>query len=551
MRIGHLPGVELEFSLFAPYVAHVELIGSWSGDPIALSRDEKGRWSVDADLPDGTHTYRFRLPSRSPFLHGKVVDVTDPQSRLVDEFHGDGSLIVVRDGSDVTVAPEFEWKHDGVPLPQNQDLTIYELHVGEFGWSDDRPGRFRNVVERLDYLRDLGINAIELMPVGAFPGDQSWGYNVRHPFAVETVYGEPADLKYLVDECHGRGIRVIMDLVLNHVEFLSPLTQIDFYYWFRDARDGELSFGPKFDYEMLDEEFDVMPARKYAHEIARFWISEYHLDGYRLDATAILDNFDLVREVREIANDVSGGKPIFIVAEQLPEDPAIAGTDAPADGAWHQWFEHAVIGAMTNLTAESESELLLALQPSNHGYESPGLVVNYVESHDEQTLMHVLAQDGTFGPSALRKHKLVSTLLFTAVGIPMLYQGQEFGGNRVRDMEIRPLQWDLLEHEFGQELYAHHRSISRIRHESPALKGVEFEALDAGTIDGLIVFRRGGGDAEVIVIANLVDEEREISVSFPDGAWREITFDYDVVVQDGVLSETILASGAKLFVRKS
>ena len=340
-----------------------------------------------------------------------------------------------------------------------------------------------------------------------------------------------------------------MDLVLNHVEFLSPLTQIDFYYWFRDAREGELSFGPKFDYESYDEAFDVMPARKYAHEIARFWISEYHLDGYRLDATAILNNFDLVREVRQIANDVSCGKPIFIVAEQLPEDPAIAGPDAPADGAWHQWFEHAVIGAMTNLTAESEADLLLSLQPANHGYESPGLVVNYVESHDEQTLMHVLAQDGTFGPAALRKHKLVATLLFTAVGIPMLYQGQEFGGSRVRDMEIRPLQWDLLYHEFGQELHAHHRAISRIRHESPALKGVEFEPLDPGTFDGLLVYRRGTGEAEVIVIANLVDEDRAVSVAFADGAWREITFDYDVDVRDGVLEETLLASGAKVYVR--
>jgi len=385
-----------------------------------MEKDEGGEWRTSVDLTNGTHRFRFRLPSLSPFMNGETVEITDPRARIVDEWVGDASVIIVEGGRDVTTAPDFAWQHDDVPLPQDHELVIYELHVAEFGWKDDAPGTFADVVDRLDYLRDLGINAIELMPLTVFPGDKSWGYNVRHPFAIESTYGGPGDLKRLVDESHGRGIRVIMDLVLNHAESESPLTKIDFYYWFRDPFEGERTWGPKFDYTRFDNVYNVLPARKFAHEIAAYWISEYHLDGYRLDATDVLDNFDFVREVRNIANDRSGGKPVYIVAEQLPEDPAIAGPDGPADGAWHQRFEHAVIAVLCEDPDGTASRLVDALQPATAGYTVPELAVNYVESHDEQTLMYRLAQKAIFGGEAFNKHRLAASLLFTAVGIPML-----------------------------------------------------------------------------------------------------------------------------------
>ena len=539
----------MDFALFAPHVASVELVGSWTDQPIPMEKDAGGEWRTSVELADGAHRYRFRLPSLSPFMNGATVDVTDPRARRVDEWDGDASLIVIEGGKDVTTEPQFAWQHDDVPLPQDHELVIYEMHVAEFGWKDGAPGTFSDVIDRLDYLRELGINGLELMPVAAFPGDKSWGYDIRHPFAVENAYGEPKDLKRLVDECHGRGIRVIMDLVLNHTESESPLTKIDFYYWFRDAREGELSWGPKFDYERRDDVFDVMPARKYGREIAAFWISEYHLDGYRLDATAVLDNFDFVREVRAVANERSGGKPVFVVAEQLPEDPAIAGPDGPADGAWHQRFEHAVVGALTGKADDAASRLMDALQPGTAGYAVPELAVNYVESHDEQTLMHRLGEQGIFGDVAFRKHKLAATLLFTAVGIPMLYQGQEFGGHRIRDLEIRPLQWELLDEDFGLYLKEHYEALARFRHGSPALKGRELTPLHVDDAAGLLAFRRGFGDAEAAVVANLRDADAAFTIPFPDGRWRELLFDYETDVAGGMLSDRLPASAVKLFVR--
>ena len=280
------------FSLFAPYVEAVELIGSWTEHSLALEPEDSGHWRLETSVPDGRHTYRFRLRSLSPFMNGAVVEVTDPFAKMVDETQHDAGVIVVEKGLEVTTA--FEWRHDAHALPQDDRLVIYELHVAEFGATDGRLGRFEDVTNRLDYLRDLGVNAIELMPVGAFPMDTSWGYNVRHACALENAYGRPQDLKRLVDEAHARGMRVILDLVLNHTESEAPLTKIDFYYWFRDARPGELSFGPKLDYERRDEQLNTMPARQFGLEVALYWLQEYHIDGYRLDATAVLNNFDFV-----------------------------------------------------------------------------------------------------------------------------------------------------------------------------------------------------------------------------------------------------------------
>src|SRR5215217_7554482 len=100
-----------------------------------------------------------------------------------------------------------------------------------------------------------------------------------------------------------------------------------------------------------------------------------------------------------------------------------------------------------------------------------------MSSHDEQTLMYRLAQKAIFGGEAFNKHRLAASLLFTAVGIPMLYQGQEFGGHRIRELEIRPLQWDLLDQGYGLHLKEHYEALARIRHGSPALKGRDLEVL--------------------------------------------------------------------------
>lgn len=534
--------IQKEFVLFAPYLESVDLVGSWLPNPTPMQRDESGNWRIQLELPDGRHSYKFRLASLSPFMSGQMVDVTDPLAVCIDETADDAAVLEIKDGADVTLA--YDWQHDDQPLPQDNELVIYELHIAEFAARDGALGNFKLLLERLDYLRDLGINAVELMPVGAFPMERSWGYNVRHACAPENSYGTPQDLKAVIDACHARGMRVILDLVLNHTESESPLTKIDFYYWFRDARDGEQSFGPKFDYERFDETYQVMPARKFGLEVALFWLREYHIDGYRLDATAILNNFDFLQSLRDTCKANADGKPFYIVAEQLPEDPAVATPNGPADGAWHLRFREAVL---TALMTENLEPLTQAIQPRNHGYISPARVVNYTESHDEFTLMQRLGEAGILGDAAFRKAKLASWLLFTAVGNPMLYQGQEFAGFRPRDLEIRPLQWELLDADYGLFLKEHYAWLARTRLGSPALKGEDLEILTA--TDGLLVYRRGFGEAEVIVVANIRDQNRSVSVPVPSGAWREMVSGNEFNTSGG-LELGLAGSEVKLLIRR-
>ena len=540
----------MDFALFAPTIKWIHLVGSWSADAIPMTRGVDGTWRACVDLPDGRHTYRFRLPSRSPFMSGTVTEVTDPYARMVDEWDGDASVVIVADGEDVTTDPHFAWQYDDVPLPDNTRLTIYELHVGEFGAHDDAPGTFASVIDRLDYLRDLGVTMVELMPLMTFPGDDSWGYNVRHPFAVEGSYGIPADLKRLIDACHARGMRVILDIVFNHSEAAAPLTQIDFDYWYRRPREGVPSYGPPFDFERHDETVDRWPARQYALDQTAFWIETYHVDGLRLDATAVIGNQDLVQAVHDVAHERGGGKPIIVVAEELPEDPSVVGPDGPADSAWHQWFEHAVMDWLLGKEGAAPGQVLEALQPRNHGYDLPAQVVNLVESHDEETIVHRLKEAGMDDDAVFRRAKLVAALLFTAVGNPMLYQGQEFGGDRPREQTVHPVQWHKLDEEHGRWLHDHYAFFAHLRRERAALTSDELAVIHADDAEAVIAWRRGSGDGEVLMVANLRDEDRSLTIPFPDGAWTQIIDGGDIDSAGGALTDQFPAWGTKVYVHR-
>src|SRR4051794_9652378 len=228
----------IELGLFAPYNETVELIGSWNDwKPTPMERQNDGWWRQQVPLEDGDYRYKFRVKSNSYFCRGEMKDVFDPYGISVTDDALEASFMKIENGRQNEYS--YEWKHDDVPLPTNDKLVIYEMHVGDFtrglgrklGPRQWEKGHFRDVLDKLDYLADLGINCVELMPVKEFPG-QSWGYNLRSLFAIENTYGPAADLARLIDELHGRGIRVIMDGVYNHADKDSPLAQIDYDYWF-------------------------------------------------------------------------------------------------------------------------------------------------------------------------------------------------------------------------------------------------------------------------------------------------------------------------------
>ena len=543
-----------EFTLFAPHQKKVELVGSWLNQPLTMEQDEDGTFRLEQNLPDGRHTYGFRVTAQSGDMKGQTFEVADPYARAIQEGESDRAVLEVKGGQNVTTA--FEWQHDDVALPQDDELVIYELHVGEFGFEGDpaaggQQGNFDKLTEKLDYLRDLGVNALELMPIMAFPFD-SWGYNTRHYCAVKPHYGTPQSLKKLIDQAHSRGMRVILDIVFNHSEGEMPLARIDFDYWMRKVHDGEIDFGGyKFNYDGWDEQRGISPAREFATQVAGYWAEEYHLDGLRLDATAHINNFDLLYALRERVK--AAPKPFYLIAEHIPEDPAVCTPEGPTDGGWHETF-------MTQLSADltgqdiafknpSAEGVLRKLNPAEDGFSAPSRMVNYLDSHDEFPLMQKLQAAGIEGEDAWKRAKLGATLLFTAVGNPMLWQGQEFGSDRLRDLEIRPVQWDKLDTDEGLHLKEHYAWLAGVRRDSPALKGQDFEALFFDDEARVLAFKRGFGEAEMLILANLSGEPQDLEFDAPDGEWRELQFNFELETVEGKFKDNLDASSAKIFVR--
>jgi 1,4-alpha-glucan branching enzyme len=555
---------KIDFALLAPYNESVQLIGDFSNwEPLPMTKGADGWWRTSVDLPDGDHKYKFRVKSVSYFARGETLDVFDPYELHITDDEHESSIVRVKGGKRVWT--EYQWKHDDVPLPQNHELVIYELFVADFAGTTERRGRFDDVVDKLDWLKELGINCLELMPVKFFPG-QGWGYNLRSLFGVASTYGTPDDLCRLVDECHARGMRVVIDGVYNHSDADSPLAKIDYAYWYYEQNPDppEMQWGPKFNYGHYDEHLKVFPARKYVIESIRFWVEKFHIDGIRFDATRAIANFDAMKELTMAGFDQVGGrKPFFTVAEHVPEDPAITGfPDGPMVAAWRFSLGARFRAVLTEQPNDGESPddfegLLTALDPAKNGYRTGGHCVNYIVSHDHDRLMQQLGDKGNmFDDVAFARVKLGMGLLATIPGIPMIWMGQEFGAANEKSLDPRPLDWSLLQHERNAGLHAHVTSLLKLRRETHALQNDTFEVCHRDPARRVFAFKRWNGDGQVVVVAaNLkhepVDELVIGECGLEDGTWHEHTHGYDVRVEGGTLRDKLGPSELKVFVKKA
>ena len=172
----------IEFKLFAPRNKGAALIGSFSNwEDIPMKKDEDGYFRTQIELEDGIYQYKFRIQTKSPnFEPDQWVEVIDPYATDVDEVK-DYGIVRIKEGQ--PIVDTYVWQHDDTLLPNNHEIVIYEMHVADFTGGEDDPhkrGKYVDAIEKLDYLSELGINAIELMPVNEYPGDYRWGYKVRH-----------------------------------------------------------------------------------------------------------------------------------------------------------------------------------------------------------------------------------------------------------------------------------------------------------------------------------------------------------------------------------
>ena len=267
---------------------------SWSTNKHPLHPEGNGYWSVD--VPEATTNDRYRYVIHSDFLKNPQWR-TDPYCKSVQNNEtSDGGIVV----------DDFNWADDHFSFPPWNELVIYELHVSSFNRNADTPGDFSSIIDKLDYLQSLGINAIEMMPIFGFPGNYSLGYNPAFPFDIESNYGTPSGFKDFIKAAHKRGIGVILDIVINHFgpdDLDASLRRFDGWYendksgmyFYNDWR-SDTAFGDRPDFGR-DE------VRQYLRDNVMMWPEEYRVDGLRFDSTVN------IRNVKGKNNDPSNDLP--------------------------------------------------------------------------------------------------------------------------------------------------------------------------------------------------------------------------------------------------
>ncbi len=535
------------FALYAPGKRSVSLIGAFNNwdrhaDPLQVTAE--GLWWTVKELPAGTYTYQFAVDVDAP--EGETV-ICDPYARvLADDAAYDPPRAIVEVGR-----PAYVWQHDDWSRPDFADLTVMEIHVGDF----TPAGTISGLSERLDYLRDLGVNAIELMPIFEYKGDFGWGYNPAYFFTVEKSYGTNDEMKRLVDEAHSHGIAVILDVVLAHTAHRHPFNKLYPYEqspWYGPGIGEPNQFGfPTLDYTKG-------PTQDFSRDVQTYWLTEFHVDGFRYDYCHGIGCRDglgvahLVGTARAVRPDV------YLIAEYSPEQPdAVSGCGSP--GAWHVGVSYAVKallceGPCGDFDWDQFDGCLAMLDPWGCGYEHAWQMVNYLESHDEQRVVNDVEGCGFSPEQAHQKAALGLTLLFTMPGQPMLYHGEELGeGTPRRTNERNTLHWNALETALGRELHDHCQMLARLRRDHPALRA-EGYTLDASyPWQRAAVYHRwnDAGD-EIVVALNFSPAPQTIAVPFPrPDLWRDILGDQLLDVTEATAAVTLQPWNAAIYIKSA
>ncbi|HEX5052285.1 MAG TPA: malto-oligosyltrehalose trehalohydrolase [Planctomycetota bacterium] len=527
------------FGLWAPRLPSVELhLLTPRDELVSMARGDDGWHTVVVrGLAPGAR-YLYRLPDGA--------ELPDPASRLQAETVHGPSVVVDRG---------FAWRDQDFPGLGLEDLVLYELHVGTF----TAQGTFDAVIPHLAGLRELGVTAIELMPVAQFPGRRNWGYDGVLPFAVQNSYGGPAGLQRLVAACHDIGLGVVMDVVHNHVgPEGNHLARFGPY--FTDACRTPWGEAMNFDGGGSDE------VRRFFIESALCLLADHHIDGLRIDAVHAIRDWSAHPFLQELTAAVHAraaelGRKVLVIAESDLNDARVllAGEQGGLgmDAQWSDDFHHALhahaTGERQGYYADfgAKEQVALAYRQgwiydgthsryrerrhgnSPHGVPARRFVV-FTQNHDQ---VGNRALGDRLGTGDLPLQRLLAVALLLSPFTPLLFMGQEYGETapfhyfvdhgdaalveavrRGRREEFAGFGWDpeqladpaaeatfvqsrldhgLCRHAAHRGLRDLHRELLRLRAERAALRGSTGE-LEAVAPAGMVVVRRWSDDDELV-----------------------------------------------------
>jgi len=472
------------FRVWAPHAAKVYVTGTfnrWSQTSTPLFKEDNGCWSVAVPEAKAGDQYRYLIHSPADAKLPPLSRI-DPYARKVTNAKGNGIVYDPR---------TFDWGHDSFTMASWNQLVIYEMHVGTFHVkTEGHPGTFESAIEKLPYLKELGINAIEVMPVMEFSGEFSWGYNPAHPFAVESMYGGPDAFKLFVKAAHEHGIAVIVDVVYNHFG-PGDLDLWRFDGWAENEKGGIYFYNDHRSQTPWGEtrpDYGREEVRQYLRNNALMWFEEYRVDGLRWDMIVFINSID--GNAGNPVNDIPDGWSVMqwinveiqklfpgkISIGESMRDNLWVTKDVGAGGAgfnaqWDAEFVHAVRQAV--IAREDASRDLGAVSKAiEYRYDSDVFRrVIFTESHDEVANGRARVPEEIWPGKvdswfSKKRSTLGGALVLTSPGIPMIFEGQELLEDRWFQDKV-PIDWSRVEDEHGilgmyKDLIALRRNLSGV-----------------------------------------------------------------------------------------
>lgn len=494
------------FCIAAPQKNSSVLVGSWNN----YRPSSAGVMEYVDRMIDGVpfRYFKVTLPSTvavAPFAYYYVIDAStsigDPYARLILDSEFDRyipqdvypNLPAFPDNITTTKTMgyyadnllDYEWQYDFC-APDKDNLIIYELLLRDFTGTEGAAygnGTVRQAIAKIPYLKELGINAVELLPINEFNGNNSWGYNPNYYFAIDKAYGTPQDYKEFIDICHQNGIAVILDVVFNQADWQHP--------WYRMYPVGSNPFfnaDAPHAFSVLNDWNQGYPlVEEQWKDCLKFWLSEYHVDGFRFDLVKGLGNNDSYADSGIAATDAYNPSRIarmkrlhaamrevnpwaYFINENLAQ--AREENEMATDGELN-WANYNNAGCQFAMGYSSDSNLNGC--NAAKGGRTPGSTVSYLESHDEQRMAYKQTQWGygnilTDHATACQRLGSAAAQLLLVPGSHMLWQFQELGNaqnaksdNDENDTSPKIVNWNLLNNPDNKGLHDSYTELINVR----------------------------------------------------------------------------------------
>lgn len=557
--INYINDSTVTLKFYAPEKNTVNLIGdhnNWevnSSSFMSLSTDSSYWWKTITNLTPGlNYTYQYLVDG--------VIKIADPLSTLILDPNNDGNIgsfnypnpipypASKTNGFVSIIQPgktPYNWVNNNFNPPEKKDLIIYELLVRDFVLTHS----YQTLIDTLDYLSELGINAIELMPPGEFENNESWGYNPSFHMALDKYYGTPDHFKSFIDSCHGRGIAVINDIVFNQAFGQSPMVNL---YW-DGANNRPAANNPWFN-EICphppycwgyDFDHSSQATKNFMDRVTHYWLDEYHIDGFRFDFTKGFSNNsnnyddDRIDLLKRMADTIWSVHPnAYVILEHWAsnnEEKILANYGMMLWGNVTHGYQESGMGypANSNLSWGVYKYRL---------WNEPHLI-SYMESHDEERIMYKNITYGNTNGSqnaknpitALERTEGLAVLMLTTPGPKMIWQFGEIGYDISIDVPCRtcnkPILWNYFLENSRKRLYDVYKSSIELRKSHPVFTGDDFTYSLNGSVKSLVL---NNSSMNALVAVNIDVNQQNETLDFQHNGWWYEYFSGDSIEVNGI-----------------